>query len=168
MCPPKMIKYLPPGLIMIIAVCLFLWNPVPANSFAQSGNDAGSAQGSKSAGNITMQSVSGTVVETMDSGGYTYARVENEGTQTWVALPKSRIVVGNEISCQSGMVMNNFHSSSLNRTFEHIVFSKGIASISIGTASPETTTAQEEPLDLPKVEDSEDWGEFFNKGTPDE
>ena len=165
MYPLKIKKSLPTGLIIV--ACFFLWNTVPANAFPQNGSATGTAPENNRAGNIVMQAVSGTVVETMDSGGYTYAKVESEGTQTWVALPKSKIAVGNEITCEPGMVMNNFRSSTLNRTFEHIVFSKGLASSSAGTASAETAPPLEEPVDLPKVEDSKDWGDFFNKSNPD-
>ena len=83
-----------------------------------------------------METISGTVVETMNSGGYTYALVKKDGVKTWVALPKSRIAVGNEITCQPGMVMNNFSSASLNRSFRQIVFSSGLISSTVGSALP--------------------------------
>jgi hypothetical protein len=47
-----------------------------------------------------MEEVSGKVVETMNSGGYTNARLKKDGAMTWVALPKSNLAVGNEITCQ--------------------------------------------------------------------
>ena len=113
------------------------------------------------AGGITMQQVSGKVVETMDSGGYSYALVEKDGDKTWVALPKSSIAVGDEITCKTGMVMNNFHSSSMNRTFEHIVFSGGITSSSGSTAHPDTAPDQEEiSEEAPKAKPPEDWKGF--------
>ena len=63
------------------------------------GSTAGTTGGSK-ASSITMEEVSGKVVETMNSGGYTYARLEKDGAMTWVALPESNLAVGNEITCQ--------------------------------------------------------------------
>lgn len=69
--------------------------------------------------------VSGKVVETMNSGGYTYVCLENGGKKTWVALPQTKVSVGQQLSCQPGMVMNNFTSKTLKRTFESIVFSSG-------------------------------------------
>ncbi|KPK24803.1 MAG: hypothetical protein AMJ61_13305 [Desulfobacterales bacterium SG8_35_2] len=101
---------------LAIAISLLLWRPLPASSFSQNGGGAGTAEGDQASG-VTMQTVSGKVVETMDSGGYTYALVEKDGAKTWVALPKSRIAVGNEITCQPGMVMNNFSSPSLRKDF---------------------------------------------------
>jgi len=96
----------------------------------------------------------------MNSGGYTYALVDEDGARTWVALPKSRIAVGNEITCQPGMVMNNFSSSSLNRTFTQIVFSSGLTSSSVGTASPEDPPAEDEAPYVPKLKEPEDWKDF--------
>jgi len=69
--------------------------------------------------------LSGKVVETMDSGGYTYVLLDNGGKQTWVAVPKMKVVKGSNMSFQPGAEMVNFHSKTLNRTFEKIIFSGG-------------------------------------------
>jgi len=73
-----------------------------------------------------MSSLSGKVLESMDSGGYTYVNIENAGKKTWVAVPKMNVKVGQTISFQPGAVMTNFQSKTLNRTFETIVFSGGV------------------------------------------
>jgi len=151
-------KYLQTCLVIVIA--LLLWNPLPASSFSQNGSKAGAAGGDNGSGG-TMQTVSGRVIETMNSGGYTYALVEKDGASTWVALPQSRIAVGNEIACQPGMVMNNFSSPSLNRSFKHIVFSRGITSASGASASPEVTPSPDEVTEVPKAKPKDDWGSSF-------
>jgi hypothetical protein len=69
--------------------------------------------------------ISGKVVETMDSGGYTYALVEKSKTKTWVAVPKMKLKKGQEVSFQPGMEMENFKSKTLDRTFDKIIFSAG-------------------------------------------
>jgi hypothetical protein len=71
-------------------------------------------------------SLSGKVVETMNSAGYTYISLEKNGKKAWVAIPETSVKVGQKITCQPGMVMNNFKSKSLNRSFESIVFSGGL------------------------------------------
>ena len=71
--------------------------------------------------------LSGKVIETMDSGGYTYAQIENKGKKTWVAVPKTKIVKGKNISFVPGMEMQNFESKTLNRTFDRIIFSGGVS-----------------------------------------
>jgi len=93
--------------------------------------------------------LSGKVVETMDSGGYTYIGIEKDGKKTWVAVPKTKIEVGQNISLQPGIVMNNFISKTLNRTFETIVFSSGTA------GEAETGSADKSPgLTQAKVPDA--------------
>jgi hypothetical protein len=70
--------------------------------------------------------LAGKVVETMNSGGYTYVSLEKNGKKTWVALPETKVKVGQEIACQPGGEMTNFRSKTLNRTFESIIFSGGV------------------------------------------
>ncbi len=72
-------------------------------------------------------SLSGKVIETMNSGGYSYACIEKNGKKTWVAVPQMKIVKGQNISFQPGVVMENFKSKTLNRTFDSIIFSGGPA-----------------------------------------
>ena len=71
-------------------------------------------------------SLSGRIVETMNSGGYTYVSLEKDGKKSWVAIPQTAVKVGQEITCQPGMEMTNFTSKTLNRTFSSIYFSGGI------------------------------------------
>ncbi len=71
-------------------------------------------------------SLSGKVVETMNSGGYTYVLIENNGNKIWVAGPQTTVKVGQQVTCQPGGEMKNFTSKTLHRTFESIIFSGGI------------------------------------------
>jgi len=78
----------------------------------------------------------GTVVETMDSGNYTYILVDDGAQQTWVALLKSPVEVGQEIAYYDGMVMENFVSKTLDRTFDKIIFSNGLVGEDAGDQPP--------------------------------
>lgn len=69
----------------------------------------------------------GTVVETMNSSGYTYLLVANGGLQQWVAIPETKVAKGERVAYQQGMTMNDFHSKTLGKTFASIVFSAGLA-----------------------------------------
>ena len=71
--------------------------------------------------------LSGKVIETMDSGGYTYVQIENKSGKTWVAIPQAKIKVGDTVSFIPGGVMPNFTSKSLGKTFKSIIFSPGLA-----------------------------------------
>ncbi|HEB02379.1 MAG TPA: hypothetical protein ENI12_04020 [Nitrospirae bacterium] len=68
----------------------------------------------------------GKVIETMDSGGYTYVQIEKDGQNVWFAVPATSVKVGEQVAFQPGPVMQNFKSKSLGRTFEVIIFSGGI------------------------------------------
>ncbi len=62
----------------------------------------------------------------MDAAGYTYVNVEaTDGTQQWVAMPETKVEVGQDISLAGGMAMQNFESKSLGRTFDSVIFSSG-------------------------------------------
>ncbi len=69
---------------------------------------------------------SGKVVETMNSGGYTYVLLENNGKKTWVAAPQTTVKVGQQVTYQPGGEIKNFTSPTLKRTFASIIFSGGI------------------------------------------
>lgn len=75
-----------------------------------------------------VSSLSGKVVETMNSGGYTYLCIEKDGKKTWAAVLETKVTVGQEIALQPGYEMVNFTSKTLNRTFDKIIFSTGPAS----------------------------------------
>lgn len=139
----KRMKYFRP--VLVLATSLLLWNPLQAAAFPQNGGGAEMGGGGGMADGPSMQSVSGKVVETMNSGGYTYALLDKGGAKTWVALPQTEIAVGGEIACKPGVTMNNFNSTTLNRSFETIVFSPGFASAGIAVAAAPAATTSAPP-----------------------
>lgn len=64
----------------------------------------------------------GKVVTTMDSSGYTYMELENAGKRFWIASPTTKVKVGDQVRYVESMVMNNFVSKTLNRSFHKIIF----------------------------------------------
>lgn len=70
--------------------------------------------------------LTGTVEETFDSGGYTYLRMKAADKEYWVATSQAKVKKGDEVTVPSGMMMNNFHSKTLNRTFPEIIFAAGL------------------------------------------
>jgi membrane protein implicated in regulation of membrane protease activity len=67
-------------------------------------------------------SLTGVVLETMDGGGYTYAHVELEDTEVWVAGPVTPLKVGDTVSLVDTMAMGSFPSIALDRTFDELFF----------------------------------------------
>ncbi len=72
------------------------------------------------------ESLTGTVLETFDSGGYTYLQLDNGQEKIWAAIAASKIEVGQQVALINGPVMQDFYSRSMERTFPEIVFSAGL------------------------------------------
>jgi len=83
------------------------------------------------------KAISGTVIETMDSAGYTYMKVDTGTAQQWVAITATKVSVGDTVSYYDGMVMPNFTSKSLNKTFDSIIFSPGLVGKDAPAAAPQ-------------------------------
>jgi hypothetical protein len=64
----------------------------------------------------------GSVIETMNASEYTYMRIRPaSGVETWAAVPKTRVAVGDIVTVNQSLVMDGFESPSLKRTFDHLV-----------------------------------------------
>ena len=61
----------------------------------------------------------GRVAETLNSGGYVYIRLEDG---VWIAANNFAVTKGDEIQYSGAMEMNDFHSKSLDKSFESILF----------------------------------------------
>jgi len=68
------------------------------------------------------QPLQGEVLESMDAAGYTYLRLRSGKTEQWAAIPKASLKPGTQITIEHPMVMSNFVSKTLNRSFPSIVF----------------------------------------------
>ena len=68
----------------------------------------------------------GKVAETMNSGGYTYILLQTKTKMSWVAIAETKVELGQEVVLAPGMEMIDFHSKSLDRTFDSIIFSEGL------------------------------------------
>ena len=76
---------------------------------------------------------SGAVIETMNSGGYTYVRIDTGKEKVWAAGPKTAIKVGDKVTITKQMPMANYHSNSMNRDFDVLYFVGGFAGQDIGS-----------------------------------
>ena len=66
--------------------------------------------------------ITGTVVETMDSGGYTYVLVDTGSAEAWAAGPQVAVTPGEGVTFESSMPMDDYRSETLERTFDRIYF----------------------------------------------
>jgi hypothetical protein len=71
--------------------------------------------------------ISGKVLQVMNSGGYSYVYLQKgNGEKIWIAVTETKANVGDSMSFKDGLVMKNFESKTLKRTFDTIVFSNGV------------------------------------------
>lgn len=94
--------------------------PPAAAAQAGAAADKPAPQGEAMAGG---HGISGTVLETFDSGGYTYVKLKTKGgDEAWAAVRQTKVAEGQELTIARAMPMKNFHSKTLDRTFETIYF----------------------------------------------
>jgi len=77
------------------------------------------------------QAISGAVLETMDAAGYTYVLVDTGDQKVWAAGPQTAVTVGDKVYLTDVMAMRDFHSQTLDRTFDVVYF---VGSIQGGSA----------------------------------
>ncbi len=75
-----------------------------------------------SAGPGMATGTTGKVVETMNSGGYTYVQVDDGRKKIWAAAPQFAVAVGDQVVVPEGVPMTDFHSKTLERTFDVVYF----------------------------------------------
>lgn len=64
----------------------------------------------------------GKVLDVVDSPPYTYLQVTGDKDPVWLAAYKTDIGKGVVVNYSDGVTMSNFHSKSLNRTFDTLIF----------------------------------------------
>ncbi len=97
---------------------------------------AGGAANAESPGGTT-----GEVVETMNSGGYTYVQVDDGTKKIWAAAPQFAVAVGDKVAVPDGMEMRDFYSKTLERTFDLVYFVSAIQVVGGRTAEEQVAAA---------------------------
>lgn len=102
--------------------------------------------------------LSGTIAESFSSGGYTYMRLKTPAGEEWVAVRQTEVKKGQQVGVAAQMTMEKFHSSSLNRTFDRIVFGElaggapgAVQASAMGMPPPVTRAPMGTPKDHMKV-----------------
>lgn len=93
--------------------------------------------------------VSGTVKETMVSGGYSYMLIDTGEGEIWAAVPRMEVKAGDQVELKPGMVMTDFTSKTMGRIFPEIVFSAGAVGAQAPVAKDSgADSVEEKPLSL--------------------
>ena len=80
----------------------------------------------------------GTVLETIDVDTYTYTRLDLEGTEVWIASNPVWVSEGDKIRFSDAILMKDFHSKVLDRTFSDILF---VSNVELVEATATDTSA---------------------------
>lgn len=64
----------------------------------------------------------GMVLETIDVDAYTYIRLDQQGQEVWLASTPVTVAKGDLVRYSGEMLMQDFHSKTLDRTFPNILF----------------------------------------------
>jgi len=72
--------------------------------------------------NVQSPVLGATIIETKDVTNYTYLLLEDKTGKVWAAIPKTPVKTGDEIAITNIAVMKNFHSKTLEKTFDLILF----------------------------------------------
>jgi hypothetical protein len=67
-------------------------------------------------------SFKGKILEFKDVENYTYLLLKTKDGETWAAVARTPVKKGADVTIENAMVMNNFESKSLKKTFHKIVF----------------------------------------------
>lgn len=78
----------------------------------------------------------GEVLEVKEVESYTYLRLKTKDGETWAAVSKTPVKKGAQVTIDNPMVMKNFESKSLKKTFPSIVFGSLAGSAGAAQASP--------------------------------
>jgi hypothetical protein len=66
--------------------------------------------------------IKGQVLEVKNVDSYTYLRLKTREGEIWAAVNKAPVKKGAQVTIENVVVMNNFESKSLKKTFQQIVF----------------------------------------------
>jgi hypothetical protein len=70
----------------------------------------------------TNTTVTGTVVERLDSPPYSYLRLKTDKGEVWAAVPMNGVSTGRKVTITHGAVLKNFQAPSLGKRFDLVVF----------------------------------------------
>jgi hypothetical protein len=87
--------------------------PKPANVSLEQQRSALPAEG---------DALTGEVLEHIAASPYSYLRIRTSKGDVWAAVNEARIEKGSQVTLSSAMLMKNFESTSLKRTFDEIYF----------------------------------------------
>jgi len=109
-------------IILLFSIALFAscnnsnW-PTPKSADSNNGSGMNNESSARSA-----KDKMAVVLEVLDGGSYTYLRLSQDGNEFWAAISARPVEVGKNYYYHESVVMKDFESKQLQRTFESIMF----------------------------------------------
>jgi hypothetical protein len=79
-------------------------------------------------------SVTGKVLEVKNVDSYTYLRLDTPNGELWAAVMTTKVKKGSTVTIENGVVMSNFYSKSLKKTFPQVLFGSLAGSAAVGAS----------------------------------
>ncbi len=105
------------------------------------------------------------VIDFIDVPSYTYIQVSENGNSYWLAAPQTKVEKGQTIYYSQGMEMKNFHSQTINRTFDVIYFVQGVstqpAGQSLESIHQQAANSEKENISVVPLKDGKTISQIF-------
>lgn len=85
-----------------------------------------------------------TINEFINAGTYKYINVTEGDKEYWMAIPNMNVEKGATYFYKGGMIMKDFESEQLNRTFDFVTFVEGISENENMLSVPKSNNAKEQ------------------------
>lgn len=125
---PKVFSFNPKNLTRC-EVALLLWLTLGANTLAQAAPPPGHPSAEQAIGMLIPSkpdakdlNQAGEVISTQDANEFTYVEVKRPDAVEWIAVPLMELKPGSVIRYEKGIVMADFYSKLLKRTFPSVRF----------------------------------------------
>jgi len=107
--------------------------------------------------------ITGKVLERIEAAPYCYLRLQTARGEVWAAVPEAKLDKGAEVTVVNPMLMTNFESKTLNRTFAEVYFGNlapaggaptapAASPMAAGSAPVQTGTPPPAPLEVGKID----------------
>jgi hypothetical protein len=138
----------------VVLLAGLAWMAVTAGATEPPAEEVGPPPAAKTSGHPSLPAqgnIAGNVTQTMDVTQYTYVEIDTSDGLVWVAGPVTEVKVGDAVEVSGGIQMVNFHSSTLDRTFDKIHLVSAIRVKSEQKDSSESAPGDEDAGAEPQV-----------------
>jgi len=111
------------GFVLLFNACN---NNKPAVCKTGDGKSSGACPATTGGSAAKAPALTGIVADTINTAGYTYVQVNTGEAKVWVAGPQCKVTVGDTVTIVDAMPMKEYHSKTLNRTFDLVYFAGNI------------------------------------------